>query len=286
MPADLAIVEKPLQGEVLPPGIISPHECDQRLRSAAKTLKNSLMEIAYYGWRMRLGDHWAEFGCDSEDQYRESIDIPRSTWYKFLRIGQVLHEIPYRDLQQIPTTNAELLMQVSPELWQDYPWVQEAKRLKPSDFALQITQRNRSVGNDRQPMTYFRVKVPYTLKEFLETTIEVFRQRNGLSTIGQALEFLIADRHDRPNVMLLILEARGALTKAIHLLEDRHIIDINEEKFLLKKARNLIDEAREIAVSEAREAAGDQGDEGWDDDNPAEYGGARGEATAEASPLG
>lgn len=209
------------------PEILSPRP-DLRphmegLRTGAKYLKTGTMYIAYHGARLRAADGWKDFGFESEEDCRDKLGIPRSTWYKFIRIGEALIALSLEDLQQITIGNAELLIQVAPELWADYPWVQEAKRLSGGAFAELIVMRNQTAGSDREPMTYVRWQVPYSAKAAIEEMVEAFMQREGLKTTGHALEMLVADTYDRPNMGSLLHRAKYELRTCITELGRDHV---------------------------------------------------------------
>lgn len=234
---------------------------DREVRRAARTFKSAIMAIAYYGARMRALGMFAQLGFESEDVYRDSIDVPRSTWYKAVRIGEALYELPLVDLQALSTGNAELLIQIDPILWNDYPWVTEAKQLDTTSFAGLVAQRNRQSGSSREVYSYYRCRVPYTAKKFIEEAVEAFRQKNELASASQALEFMVADRYDTPNFMETLIESRRILAFAIRLLERREVKEITEEMYLLKKSRRLLDEIRQDKVSAAEEAASSEDNE-------------------------
>lgn len=201
------------------PEILAPageaYGCDLNLRRAAKALKTSLMEIAYYGWRLKRTEGWLELGYEDETAYRHSLDIPKSTYFKFIRIGEALQQLSLDDMKALSTGNAELLLQVPPELWHDFPWVMEAKKLPTPEFAMRITTRSEQSGSDRVPMTYFRVRVPFLAKDALEEMVDNFRSKHGLASAGQALELLIADQYDRPNLLSTIYTCKYQIREAI-----------------------------------------------------------------------
>lgn len=248
------------QPEYLPPAGAAP-TYDRELRRAAKGLKASLTMLAYYGARMRAGDLFSSLGYNSEDEYRESLGVPRSTWFKYIRIGELLYDLSLDDLQAISTGNAELLIQVDPMLRLDYDWVTEAKQLTCESFAELISKRNRQTGAPREPQTYFRAKVPYSVKKFLEESLENFRVKNELTSTAQALEFLIAERHDTPTILETLQQAQGLLRVVLNLLERRQIPEFNEEFYLIKKSWRLIREARQETISRTNQAAGVEDDE-------------------------
>ncbi len=187
-----------------------------------------MAEIAYYGWRLRYamggttgatGDLWPTVGFESEDEFRESLGIPESTFYSWLRIGQILCNLSLEELKQIKPTNAKLLTQVDPALVADYPWVREAKTLSSDEFAMLISQRNKQKGIAKEPTLYFRVKVPATAKKFLEETVERFRVEHELVSSAEALEMLVADVHDRPNAMNSMKKAAELVNNAMTQLQ-------------------------------------------------------------------
>jgi hypothetical protein len=231
---------------ILPPaGDVNVVELEQRVRQIARTLRTTTMQLAWFGFRLRyaLGDDWSPIGFDSEESYRESLGIGRSTWYKAIGIGAALCTLKLSDMEQITVSNAEILIQVDQSLWHDYPWIEEAKKLPTEQFALLVTQRNRQSGNFKEVWTFYRCKVPVTAKKFLEETVERFKVENGLSTAGEALELLIADVHDRPNVMTamrralnLIQWARYRVTKRSRIKDAMDIVWLKTAEELLKRS--------------------------------------------------
>ena len=195
--------------QVIEPQSYDVHVLDFECRAAAKAYRQSSMRLAYYSWRLRysLADDWSPLGVKNEEEYRKVLGIAQSTFYKLLNLGAALYMVKLADMERIPVGNAELLMKVEPALWHDFPWVQEAQTLSADDFAAKIVQRNRQAGSDSEPMVSFHVRVPYSAKKFLHDTIEKFRQEHNLASAGEALEFLVADVHDRPNVMAAIERA-------------------------------------------------------------------------------
>jgi hypothetical protein len=200
----------------------------QQLQQTAKNYRSCMAEIAYFGWRLRYsmggsagntGNLWPTIGFEGEEQFRESLGIPQSTWYKWLSVGQILCNLSLAELQQIKPTNASLLTQVDPSLVADYPWVREAKTLSSDEFALLISQRNKQKGITKEPTLYFKVKVPATAKKFLEETVERFRVEHELASSAEALEMLIADVHDRPNAMNSMKHAAELVNKAMAVLQ-------------------------------------------------------------------
>lgn len=245
----------PPLGEVLEPESHPISLYHRELQSAARSLRQSLVRISYYGWRMRLCDGWVTMGLASgpkgEEAYREMIDVPRSTWYKHVRIGQALHQLSLEDLERIPTTNRELLIQVDATLVHDYPWVREAQTEKPAKFAEKIAERNKTVGG-QDPLAPLVFKVPFLAKQAIEDMIEEFQHRHELPSKGRALELMVADRHLDANLLSTVHQARQLLFGVVQSMRGRHVLDTNETMWVTM-AKELLDEGYEKAVQAARE---------------------------------
>jgi hypothetical protein len=238
--------------QILPPQASTSdlHLYDTELRKAAKSYKRSLAAIAYYGHRLQLADQWGVFQCEDEEAYRESLDIPRSTWYKHIKIGRVLHNLSIPELEQIPTGNLELLSELEPE--QIIAFVADAKRLTYHQLAGVITEFNQQCGKPYEPQTYVRYKVPVSSKNFLEEAVVEFQAKHNLASPGRALELMVADIHDRLNVMGVLLQIRNDLAAAQELLGEREPAVYS----LLEQARSRAGEAYTQALSEARKGSG------------------------------
>ena len=243
------------QPEFLAPQPEPIEDYDAELRSAAKALRVSSMRIAFYGWRMKLSDGWTRFGLEpgprGEEAYCDSLGISRATWFRLVRVGQVLHQLPLADLERISVTNAELLLAVSPTIWHDFGWVHEARTLSSTQLAALVTERNKTAGDDREPLTLFTASVPFLAKQAINDMLDAFKDKNMLSSRGQALELLIADRCDRPNLL-------AAVEKAIRLIRGAGTglkakkIEAPDEMYWLALALEALNEAREKTVQAAR----------------------------------
>lgn len=184
------------------PEVIAPQQSldvpvlDYELRAAAKMYRQATMRIAYFAVRLRyaLMDDWGPVKVADEEAYRKSLGIGYSTWMRCMKIGHALFHIRLADMEKIAVGNAELLLKVEPALWHDFPWVQEAQKLPADALAQLIVQRHKQVGSKAEPLVYFRVQVPHSVKQFLIDTIETFRQEYDIATTGEALEALIAGR--------------------------------------------------------------------------------------------
>ena len=241
-------------GEVLDPENEPIEQFHRELQGAARGLRLDLAKISYYGWKMRLSEGWTRFGFQpgskGEEAYSESLGIPRSTYFKRVRIGQALHQLSLADLERIPVTNAELLMQVNPAVVHDHQWIAEAKTLKPKAFAELITSRNKAVGDEREPLTNLFLRVPFLAKKAIEDMLETFQKKHELSSKGQALELMIADLQHDNNLLSAVNQARELLRGVAQSMKNRRAPE--DEQLWVRLAQELLDEGYQKTVQTAR----------------------------------
>jgi len=242
-----------------------------QLRAVVKSYHRAVRAIAYYGSRIRNCEGWTVLGYESEDTMRLELDVPESTFYKWIKIGTMLPGLALEDLNSICTTNLELMTQIDTELWPEYPWVEDAKSSSPKEFASLITSRNLKNGNGREPMTYVKHKVPYSAKEMIDKTVKKFQDDHNIATPGRALELLLAENHDRPALLAGFVEIRGMLGALVELMQ-KHCIVVPELYDAVENIRTVCAEKVTEAIQAARSAKGKQDDRGRQDQVLAECG--------------
>jgi hypothetical protein len=237
---DMLAIPESVDPVILPPLPGKASLYDSKLRSAAHNYKRCLWDIAFYGHRIRAGNWYGELGFKNEEEYRSSLDIPRSTYYKFVRLGEALQDLTIEEMQSLSVGNAELLLQVDEKLMNSFPWVDEARTLTSGELAEKITERNREAGSDKEPSQYYRLKVPYTAKAAIEQTVADFQKKHSLASPMQALEFIMANQVDRPNLVATCQSASLTIKRALVSL--REIPDIEEIIDALEATSDALDD--------------------------------------------
>jgi hypothetical protein len=211
---------------------------------------------------------------------REAIDIPTSTWYKFVRLGGILRDLNLQEFEAIQTRNLELLSQVTLELWPEHPWVEEARTLAPDKLAELITERNHSNGNGYEPMTVYREKVPYSSQKMIRSALEAFRDEHELASTGRALELMVADQYDRPSFIGVYVKIRRMMDELAVVLQQEDISNprVNECVATIKA---YVGEKCTQTIQAAREAKSKSNGREGQHVSAAESSGPAGTATAE-----
>ncbi len=207
---------------------------------------------------------------------RLSLDIPEATYYKWVRISGLLPDLSLEEFEAIRVTNLELLTQIEQEQWHDYPWLEEARTLDAQALADRIASRNLANGNGREPMVYYREKIPYSSLKMIETAVEAFREKHDLTSTGRALELLIADKVTEPDIVLAdYVEIRRMLSDFGLLLQQECVVSLKVYN-ALDAIRSFVGEKYQKALSAARQGKSKPGNQPRQDGTAAEYSGSAG----------
>lgn len=223
----------------------------------------ALRAIGWYGIRIKLANGWQQAGYEDEEACWKALDVPRSVWYKYLRLCLATFSLSLEDLNQISIANLEMMAADIPDATRyDFDWVGDAKRLSPREFAQVITDRNVSAGSGSTPMDYVRFKVPFLAKTMIEETVSDFQKKYELASPGSALELLVADRFDRQSILGAVIAARAILRRMDLMLDNAGCFarDVRES---VVEARDILGAACAKAIQDARQAESGQGRTGW-----------------------
>jgi hypothetical protein len=231
---------------------IEASELDKQIRGAIRDSNRSFARLAYYGWRLKLANGFEALGFKNEYVYMATLGIGKTRWFEAVAVGQALSSLSLEDLEKIPIDQAVLLLSVKPELKTMYPWVEEAQTDDFITLARKIEDRNRIVpGPARVPMCPVSFRVPATAKEAIYTNLIKFKEKHDLASVGQALEFLVADRADDTSAIAILFEALKLLNGVATALSKRE--DLKEERKWLGLARMRVDEVYRMLLESSRE---------------------------------
>ena len=268
-----------LRSEIPIPEILDPdqHEATELgLRSAAREWRLATAKLAYFSFRWMLCEGWTRHGYEAgtagENRFREDIlGVPRSTYYRARRIGQTLHNLSLEEMEGIRPSNLDLLVEIDATIWHDHRWVQEAKALKPKEFAELVAARNHAAGSNREPLALMTFKMPFLAKEAVETMLKDFQKKHDLSSPARALELLVADKHDRPNLLSTAQQAAELVRGALKAMEASKGKLTNSARSWLELAEGSLRAVCKETIQASRQEAEDDGyTSGRDGEVPAE----------------
>ena len=112
--------------------------------------RQSSLQLAYYGWRVKKLRGWTLTPMlDAEREYVQARGIPIRWWRECTRVGQVLEALTLEELSSIGLSRSQSITQINPEIWDDYDWMADARRLSAEKFDKLVRLRN--AGNHDFP---------------------------------------------------------------------------------------------------------------------------------------
>jgi hypothetical protein len=231
-------------------------ECDVRIRKAVGAYNRSFGSLAYWAWRLKRINGYEAIGYQSEAEYFVSLNVSRAWYYHAVAIGQACAHMSEEELGDIPVGVAELMLSVRPEIRTMYRWAEEAKLLSYGQFARNVEERNDQIpGVSKKAQAVLSIRVPAVAKEAVLERMEEYKVRHSLSSPGQALELMVAERWESKNALASLAEVRELLASVARSMKPVPRRMKMKEK--LYRARTRLDEAYEELVRLNREGSGD-----------------------------
>ncbi len=185
-----------------------------------------------------------------------SLGVSRAWYYHAVAIGQACAHMSEEELGDIPVGVAELMLSVRPEIRTMYRWADEAKILSYGQFARNVEERNGQIhGESKKAQAVLSIRVPAVAKEAVLERMEEYKVRHSLSSPGQALELMVAERWESKNALASLVEVRELLASVARSMKPVPRRAKMKEK--LFRARTRLDEAYEELVRLNREGDSD-----------------------------
>lgn len=203
--------------QILRPGVESLHECVQFVEKAVRTERRSIVEIAYYGYRLSVANAWTELGYESEEHFVEHLGYSDRRWQQYMILGERLQPFRVDQLHDLTIESATQISRVHPRIWADYAWVEEAKLLTTAEFRALVEKRNREASPHglTEPRAAIALSVPVSRRANLEKQIDALRKQRRLHNAAAAVEYALA-----------AVERESALAPQIEALENE-ITELN-----------------------------------------------------------
>jgi hypothetical protein len=226
---------------------------DERIRNASARIKRSSCEIAYFGWRIKKANRWEEFGCKNEQEYYTSRGINEHLWYTAMLVGRLLEPLSLEDLMTIGIYKGRLLSNVHADLWHDYDWLGDARKMSEYDFREIVSVRNRTLDGGESSQALLTAEAEYA-DAITRQKLDRLRKKYGLDNSIDVIKMALRDADS--NVSIELAKAARHANKLLSLskqaLRSRRKSalsgsDKNVDR-LITKAQNRLSDAITCAV--------------------------------------
>ena len=155
---------------------------------------------------------WSVLGFESENAWRESLDIGRSTWFRSGRVAELCMKghVPEKELLKMTVDNAEILLDLPGKQLKQPKWWKLAQEKKAHELAELVAQAL-PAGKDGEaaaPVVESRVKWTVHMyegqKKVIAEAMREFARENSipLDDEGRILELICAQVHgDRQSLV-------------------------------------------------------------------------------------
>lgn len=188
-----------LAPQALLPGQLSTPELFDKLRRSATTLRTAAIETCWWIHLLHQRADWPGAGYADEEAAREDLGLTSGTWKQYRSLGERLAScgLALDQLRHLTLSSAMQLAAVSPAIWHEYAWLDEARLLPGKQFAALVEERNRQAsGATARPTARLALDVPRSQQAGFESRLAKLRKQHKLGTAAATLEhaLLAAER--------------------------------------------------------------------------------------------
>jgi hypothetical protein len=205
---------------------------DKSIKEAWPKVRKMNMLIGWEGAFIEQHNGWSLLGFDNQHDYRQALQISRSTWYKHIAIAHKFSELDKKAFLAMNIENAARLGIEPPQVRYDPANVQKAATKPTREFRDELTTE--SAHKEGKPAIEKWVEMTWKMKEerreWIEKSLEKWCQENGINEAwckeygidenAYALEMLLAESTGKPTLVGFMMEAIPKLTEAIQGTND------------------------------------------------------------------
>ena len=200
-------------------------ESGRRLRTNAGPLRKVSMEVGWDGaFIQSLADKgsWAVFECGDQHDFRRSIGIGRSNWYRLTAIAENFLSIDRDVYLAMTIENAELLGKQEPAIRLDPVNLKKAAELTYREFKdeLVTAKAHREGRPPRERWTTFEMPMKEEQFKVITQRLAGWKEEHEIDNDAYALELLIVEYSERPTLAGFILDSIHSLTKHVRENQD------------------------------------------------------------------
>jgi len=148
--------------------------------------------MVFLSFRLCEASDWEKLGYSDAESYADSVGISYAYFRRLATLGERLQFLTVAEIQNLPLRAMSDLTKVHPSIWNEYPWIEEAKALTAREFSALVMRRNEQAGVSLcEPRTQLTLRVPLSLHPVMERRLETIRRQEGLGSVAEALSFAL-----------------------------------------------------------------------------------------------
>jgi hypothetical protein len=148
--------------------------------------------MVFVSCRLWEADDWTELGFQDAEAYADSVGISCGYLRQLASLGERLRFLTVAEIQNLSLRAMNALGRVHPAIWNEYPWVEEAKALTAREFISLVMHRNEQAGHTLcEPRTQLMLRVPLSQHPVMERRLETIRRQERLGSVAEALNFAL-----------------------------------------------------------------------------------------------
>jgi hypothetical protein len=196
----LAEISSEPEGEIIAPASAAAtaalRALADRFSRAVDHMRVAACELAYCGYRLQQAADWTSLGYRDEMDFASAHGLSDSTWRTYTKLGGRLQHLDLAEMQGLTLAAANQIVRVNCAIWDEYPWVEEAKLLNAREFAMLVADRNQKAAalpaalaapQRAEPRIPLDVNIPASQQRVIKQQLETIRKREHLPTAADAL---------------------------------------------------------------------------------------------------
>jgi hypothetical protein len=148
--------------------------------------------MVFVSFRLYEASDWEALKVTDAEAYADSVGISYPYFRRLATLGERLQFLTVAEIQNLSIRSMSDLTKVHPSIWNEYPWVEEAKALTAREFSTLVMQRNELAGVSLcEPRTQLTLRVPLSQHPVMERRLETIRRQEKLGSVAEALNFAL-----------------------------------------------------------------------------------------------
>lgn len=240
---DIVSESTPAPAATIGPRAVAP--ADELRQWAALTqsgitgLRNSMLTIAYYGYKVVEAGNWTALGIpavDSEDSWRDHLGLSAKLWREHMTLGARISHLPVEQLGTLTIGTAQQLALIHPRIWTEYAWLDEARLLKTKEFAALVAERNVALQTTAfasqvvEPKGKLTVQMADSQRRDLDRRLTRLRRVHSRRSQADTLEFVIEQAEQAELLQTRQHEIEGLVRELESVWLDIELRETEEEK--------------------------------------------------------